>query len=175
MTHLAAASLRWRGTDHSAIRIAHGRRSEDVLSPDAFSLLERAAHEANRIYGALAAENSPGNSTLARLAPAIYSAADETMAEMLELAAQFERYPENGAQVRAQGQRRIDELKALADQAERLHATVDSSATDAPQVSRIQAVLRELHADAQARVELQQTVTTAETEAPQVQVTSGSM
>jgi hypothetical protein len=170
MTHLAGKSLRWRGTDHSVIRIAHGRRSEDLLSPDAFSLLESAAHEANRIYGVLAGKGSSANATLARLEPAISCAADETMAEMLDLAARSERYPENGAQFGAQGKRRIDELKALADQVERLQATVDSAATDAPQVSHIQAVLKELHADAQAREELQQTVSTTETEAPQVTV-----
>jgi len=175
MTHLAGTSLRWRGTDQSVIRIAHGQRSEDLLSPDTFSLLESAAHEANRIYGALAGEGSSANATLVRLEAAIYCAADETMAEMQEFAARCERYPENGAQVRAQGQRRIEELKALADQAERLQATVDSAATDAPQVSRIQAVLKELHADAQAREELQPTVTTPETEAPQVTITSGTV
>jgi hypothetical protein len=154
-------------------RTAHDRRCEDVLSPEAFALLESAAHAANRVYGALAAEDCPANSTLARLAPTIYAAADETMAEMLDLAARCDRYPESGAQ--AQGQSQIEELNALADRVERLQATVDSAETAAPDVSRIQAVLKELHADERAREELQQTVEPAGPEAPQVNLTSGTM
>ena len=57
---------------------------------------------------------------------------------------------------------------------ERLQATVDSAATAAPEVSRIQAVLKELHAEEQAREELQQTIEPTGPEAPQVNLTSGT-
>jgi len=54
-------------------------------------------------------------------------------------------------------------------------ATVDSAATAAPEVSRIQAVLKELHTDVQAREELQQTLAPTGPEAPQVNLTSGTL
>ena len=156
-------------------RTAHDRRSEDLLSSEAFALLESAASEANRIYGTLAFEGAPANSTLARLAPTIYAAADEALAEILDLAARCERYPETGAQVRAQAQSGIEELKALAERVERLQATMDTAERTDTEVSRIQTVLKDLHADEQAREELQQIITPAGQEAPQVNITSGVM
>jgi hypothetical protein len=135
-----------------AIRLpsTHGRRCEDVLSPNAFAVLESAAWEYNRVRAALATpDESP---TLRRLAPGIRAAAEEAIAEVLHAASLLEQFPESGAPAQAAAARTA-ELRSLADELDRIRTTTPSL-TLLSGASRIQGVLDELRADRLAREEL---------------------
>jgi hypothetical protein len=144
------------------LRVLHDRRCEDVLSPEAFRLLESAAREYNRIYGSLAADRPTRNATIEKLAPNIIAATDEAMAEILHAGALVDRFPESGSRWEAQTAGRVEELRELADQVERLQNSASPSAALTEGVSRLQEVLAELRAVEQAREELRVAVPPAE-------------
>lgn len=135
-----------------ALPNSHGRRCEDLLSPAAFTVLENAAREYNRIAAALAApDNSP---TLRRMAPSIRASAEEAMAEILQLAALLDEFPEGVTPARAAAAR-TEELRTLAAELDRLQNLVSPPAF-VNGGSRIQGVLEELRADRIAREELRE-------------------
>jgi hypothetical protein len=145
-----------RAIRRGLLRSRHDRRSEDVLSPRVFHLLERAAAEYNRIYGALALGAPHDNATLDRLAPNIRAATDEAMAEILHAGALLEKFPESGAHVETEARAHVEDLKELADQTERLQASNDPLPAIEASASRIHSVLEELRSDQRAREELGQ-------------------
>jgi hypothetical protein len=151
-----------RAMKRGLLRALHDRRCEDVLSPEAFRLLESAAREYNRIYGTLAADNQGRNPTLEKLGPNIYAATDEAMAEILHAAALVDRFPESGARWESQTSGRVEELRELADQVERLQNAAPAPAALGSGASRLQDVLGELRAVEQACEELRFTASPTE-------------
>lgn len=132
----------------------HDRRCEDVLTPEAFELLNSAAQEYNRIYGALAFDDQARNPTLDRLAPTISAAADETMGEILHAAALLDRFPESGSRVQGHASQQVEELRELAGQVERLQTSEEPPAALEEGRSRLQEVLEEIRAAQLAQEEL---------------------
>ncbi len=124
-------------------------RCEEVLQPETFALLESAAQKANRIYGMLEQVEAMSASPIKSMAPSIAAAADETMAAILHIAAQMNKFPESSKSVEGQTQSQIAELEALAEQMERLCAV-----SETPSSTRLQTVLQALQADLRAREEL---------------------
>jgi hypothetical protein len=136
------------------LRSMHDRRSEDVLTPEAFRVLEAAAREFNRIHAAL---GSPGSrpSALERLAPNVRAAADETMAELLHVGAVLNSLPEASGAHEDSLQARIAELRELAERTESLGASVAAPSVAAEgSGTRIQELLAGLRAEEEAREEL---------------------
>jgi hypothetical protein len=145
-----ARRLRWAARRGEGVP-AYGGRSVEVLTPEAFRILDAAAREYNRIHAAL---GQPGDrpSALERFAPNVRAAADETIAELLHLGALLNRLPEAGAARENEAQARIAELRELAHRVEQLGAADAVLAGEAG--SRIQSVLSDLRGDQQAREEL---------------------
>ena len=131
---------------------SHGRRCEDILSPAAFTVLENAAREYNRVAAALAApDDSP---TLRRMAPSIRASTEEAMAEILQLAALLDEYPESATPAQAAAAR-TEELRTLAAELDRIQGAAPPPAF-LNGGSRLQGVLEELRADRIAREELRE-------------------
>lgn len=149
-----------RVRSHNLPGMLQDRRSEDELSQAAFRLLDAAAFQYNRIYGLLALsshETSADGTTLDRLGPSIRAAAEETMAELLHVAAMIERSPETTDALETEGQERIRELQELAGEVDRLRAATQSSTAQLEGPTRIRSILDELRAEQAARADLSAT------------------
>lgn len=129
-------------------------RCEDVLTPEAFRMLESAAFQYNRIFGVVGAGSEPGGTSFERFGPEILAAADATMAQLLDAAALANRLPETAPRLEAELKSRVQELEELAGEVERLQGASVSAPALAEGVSPVRSVLEELRADQRAREEL---------------------
>lgn len=150
---------------------ARSQRCEDVLSPEAFRLLESAALQYNRIFGVVGAGAQPGSDAFARFGPEILAAADATMAQILDAAALVNRLPETAPRLEAELQSRVQELTELAGEVERLQGASMSSPALAEDASPVRRVLEDLRADQLAREELRRSRT--EPEPQQIELRAG--
>lgn len=140
-------------------------RCESSLQPETFTLLERAAREANRIYGVLGQVKGVASSPLDQMAPSITAAADEGMIALFQMAALIEKYPESRESTRGQAEKQIADLRALAEQVEKQHALSETASS-----TRLHAVLHALNADNRAREELNASITTMAPSEPQPEI-----
>jgi hypothetical protein len=150
---------------------ARTQRSEDLLAPEAFRLLDSAASQYNRILGVIDGGIQEGRDGLTRFSPDILAAADTTMAQLLDAAVLLNRLPETARRLEAEVHSRVQELTELADEVERLRTSIVSSPTLAEGVSPVRHVLEELRADQRARDELRRSW--AEPEEQQLEVRVG--
>ncbi|MBS1716649.1 MAG: hypothetical protein JSS72_02825 [Armatimonadetes bacterium] len=112
----------------SALRTEYGssgfnfvtRTSEEILGEPAFTILDAAATECNRIFAAIqVGANAPA---IKRLRPQIENAADSAMLELFEIAAVLEKFPESQTLSIGEAQKKIAELGELAIRSEKLAA-----------------------------------------------------
>ena len=128
-------------------------KASQVLSPEAFEVLNDAALHCNRVLAIV--DHPSGNLTLVRLAPDLRQAADESMARVLEQAVAIENYPEVKAPYLA-AKKCVAELKELADRVETLGSQGQVGRDTVTSSSALQRVLEDLRFDSLAREELDQ-------------------
>jgi hypothetical protein len=145
------AVWRRRLADRNLLSVMRDRRSEDVLTPTAFRLLDGAACECNRIDGIFSLEQHPASSRQ-KIALDVRAAVAETMRELLHTASLLERTPECATAVEPEAQERVQELQELADRVEALHVAAEAAQIERP--TRLQALLTDLRAEQHARLEL---------------------
>ena len=125
------------------------RSSKDLLLPGTFEVLDRAAYQYNRISGILGSDHPE----LARFAPTVRAAADQSMADLFHVAHLLEDYPESAATNRDKAEEEVGALTELAEKLEQMEKTpVTIPALEKP--SPIHSVLEELRLDQLARSEL---------------------
>lgn len=126
------------------------RGARELLSPDAFRLLESVVHQYNRIQGILAAKT--GSVIVQRLEPEIQAAAGEAVGAALHHAASVQRFPESLAAHEMEIEARTRLLMELAEQLERDEAARDGATYEKGR--RLQDVVATLRCETEARREL---------------------
>jgi hypothetical protein len=129
-------------------------RCREVLTPEAFEMLEEAAFQFNRLQGLLAAGQIGAAAVAERLRPLIRVAAEEAMAAVLHSAALVQQFPESAAAHRATVTAPMRGLRELADRVEHLLGQDASLLETLPQETALERALAELGTDAVAREEL---------------------
>ncbi|MFN6956499.1 MAG: hypothetical protein ACK4PG_17050 [Acetobacteraceae bacterium] len=124
--------------------------ASELLTPDAFRLLESVVFQYNRIQGILAAK--AGSAVVQRLEPEIQAAAGEAVGAALHHAAAVQRFPESLTAHQAEIQARTRLLTELAEHLERDEAARDGAAYEKGR--RLQDVVATLRSEAEARSEL---------------------
>jgi len=132
-----------------------GRKtSSQILRPETFEILDRAAANFNRAHGVFKANKRSDNASLSRMIPAAQAAADEAMISIFNQIAILERTPESSIALQKQIDRDLSNLKELSDRVEHLAGGPQSLTEQYTSTTAMQSVLEQLRYDAAAREEL---------------------
>ncbi len=141
--------------EHLSLGAIFGRKtSSQMLRPEAFELVDRAAAQFNRASGVYKANKRSGNAAIERIVPAAQAAADEAMISIFNQIAVLERTPESSAALKKQIERDILNLTEMADRVEALAGGPATLTEQFSSTTAMQSVLEQLRYDAQAREEL---------------------
>lgn len=134
--------------------IGRRRTAADVLQPESYTILDRAAFAYNRANGVLQARSTSTPESLTRLRGSIHQAADEAMVAVVNQIATLERMPESANAITRQVEKDLKALEELADRVETIAAQQPSFVESAGSSSAMLGVLEQLRLDQAARAEL---------------------
>lgn len=142
------------GQHHAAWNPWAQRSSSQVLDPETFQFLERAASAYNRAYAWVGKRGAQSSPALERLSPAVEAAADEAMVVVLNHIASMKRIPESAASAAKPIEAQIAMLEELASKVEAIAGVEPTFTESLAQPSAMRSVLEQLRMEEQARQEL---------------------
>lgn len=131
----------------------YGWESSAPIDPKVLDVLEEAAAAFNKVQGTIESVGK-NNPSLTKMTPAILTASDEAMAEILHHAAMASKFPESSESVFGLIQQRIASLKELGERMEDMAGQDSGGTNKATYSSPIDGVLEDLKLEQLARYEL---------------------